>query len=48
MLNPTQDARLKELVDLIENERDHDKLATLFAELNALLEKKPPSKTPPE
>lgn len=48
MLNPAQDARLKELVDLIEKERDPDKLAKLFAELNALLEKKPPSKTPPE
>lgn len=48
MLNAAQDARLKELIDLIEKERDSDKLAKLFAELNALLEKKPPSKTPPE
>ena len=50
MLNPDHDARLKELVDLIEKERDHEKFTKLIAELNSLLdeERKPPDKTPPE
>jgi hypothetical protein len=37
-LNPAQDARLKELTDLIEKERDHDKFTKLIAELNDLLD----------
>ena len=50
MPNSAQDARLKELTDLIEKERDHDKVTKLIEELNALLDeqKKPISKTPPE
>lgn len=43
MLNSAQNARLEELTDLIEKERDHDKFTKLIAELNALLaeQKKP-------
>ena len=50
MPDPAQNARLKELTDLIEKERDHDKFTQLMAELNALLDeqKKPVSKTPTE
>lgn len=48
MLEPTTDARLKELTDLLEKERDHDKVTPLIAELNSLLDeqKKPVSKSP--
>lgn len=50
MLNPAQNTRLKQIVDLIEKERDHDKFTKLIAELNALLDEqqKPLSKIPPE
>ena len=50
MLNTAQNARLKELTNLIEKERDHDQFTKLIAELNALLDeqKKPVSKTPSE
>ena len=50
MPDASQDARLKELTDLIEKERDHDKFTKLIAELNALPDeqKKPPSKSPSE
>jgi flagellar motility protein MotE (MotC chaperone) len=50
MMNSAQDARLKELTDLLEKERDHDKVTQLIAELNALLDeqKKPVSKSPRE
>ena len=45
MVDSSHNDRLKELTDLIENERDHDKFTELIAELNALLDeqKKPPS-----
>jgi hypothetical protein len=45
-----QDSRLKELIGLIEKERDRDKVAQLIAELNALLDrlKKPVCQSPPE
>ena len=48
--NSAHNARLKELADLIEKERDHDKLTKLIAELNALLDeqKKPARKSPTE
>ena len=48
--NPAQNARLKELTDLIEKERDHDKFTKLIAELNALLDeqKKPAIKSSTE
>lgn len=48
MLNSAQDARLKELVDLIEKERDPHALTKLIVELNALLgeQKKQPGKSP--
>jgi hypothetical protein len=48
MLTSGQNARLQELMELIEKERDHEKLETLIAELNALLDdqKKPVSKSP--
>ena len=48
--DPTQNARLKELTDLIEKECDQDKFTKLIAELNALLDeqKKPEAgKLPP-
>lgn len=50
MLDSSKDARLKELTDLIEKERDHDEFTKLIAELNALLDeqKRPPSKSPTE
>ena len=38
MLDASQNARLKELAELIEKERDHDKFTKLIAELNALLD----------
>jgi uncharacterized coiled-coil protein SlyX len=48
MLNSHQNARLKELTDLIEKVRDHDNFTKLIAELNDLLDeqKKPVSKMP--
>jgi hypothetical protein len=50
MPDSSQNARLKELTDLIEKERDHDRFTKLIAELNALLDeqKKPPGKSPTE
>lgn len=50
MLNPDHDARLKELIDLIEKERNPDKITEWIVELNDLLgvQKKPPSETLPE
>ena len=36
MLDANQNARLKELTELIEKERDHDKSTKLLSELNAL------------
>ena len=38
MPDSTHNARLTELSDLIEKERDSDKFANLIAELNALLD----------
>ena len=38
MPDSAQDARLKELTDLIEKERDPEKLRKLAEELNTLLE----------
>lgn len=48
-MEASQTARLKELTELIDKERDHDKFTKLVAELNALLDeqKKPVSKLPP-
>jgi hypothetical protein len=48
MLDASQNARLKELTDLIEKERDHDKFTRQIAELNAVLDeqRKPHSKSP--
>jgi hypothetical protein len=50
MLDANQNARLKELSELIEKERDHGKFTKLLSELNALLDeqKKPVSKTFPD
>jgi hypothetical protein len=49
MPDSAQDARLKELIGLIEKERDHDRVTQLIAELNALLDelKKTVSQSPP-
>lgn len=43
-----QDARLKELIDLVAKEHNHDKLTKLIAELNSFLDglKKPVNKLP--
>lgn len=48
MSDPSQDACLKELTDLIEKERDPEKFTELSEELNALLDeqKRPVSKMP--
>ena len=48
MLDASQNARLKELIDLIEKENNSEKFAKLIAELNTLLdeEKKTVSKSP--
>lgn len=50
MPDSAQNARLKELTDLIEKERDHEKVTKLIAELNAILDevKKPVKPLPPE
>ena len=49
MAHASQNARIKELIDLIEKEQDHDKFTKLVAELNALLDEqeKPSGKLPP-
>lgn len=43
MLDASQNARIKELVDLIEKEKNSERFSKLIAELNTLLgdEKKP-------
>ena len=48
MLDANQNARLKELTDMIENERNHDRVTELLSELDALLDeqKKPVAKSP--
>jgi hypothetical protein len=50
MLNSAKDARLKELTDLLEKERDHDRVTQLIAELNALLDESStrPISSPPQ
>lgn len=47
MLNSAQDARLKELTDLIEKEHDHDRLTKFIAELNSLLDEYKKAGNPP-